>query len=164
MQYQVPQFIETEDRIVGPLTLKQFAYIASSAALSFFLYFTVSKSLWFILSVFIVGGGIALAVIKVNGQSLPTIAKAAARFFWQPQLYTWQPEDQSLPKNDSTMRGLFGKGIDLEKIVSGFSLRNTWREVQTGKAKNTQESSAIKYEIIRRKSGDRKVARRVDYS
>ena len=27
MQYQVPQFIEVEDKIFGPLTFKQFLYI-----------------------------------------------------------------------------------------------------------------------------------------
>ena len=28
MQYQVPQFIETEDTIIGSLTLRQFIYLA----------------------------------------------------------------------------------------------------------------------------------------
>ncbi|TSC61742.1 MAG: SsrA-binding protein, partial [Parcubacteria group bacterium Athens0416_74] len=28
MQFQVPQFIEVEDKIVGPLTFKQFVFIA----------------------------------------------------------------------------------------------------------------------------------------
>ena len=34
MQFQVPQFIETEDKVVGPLTLRQFMYIAGAGAAS----------------------------------------------------------------------------------------------------------------------------------
>jgi len=39
MQYQVPQFIEVEDRIIGPLTLKQFLYLAFAGAILFVLWF-----------------------------------------------------------------------------------------------------------------------------
>jgi hypothetical protein len=33
MHYQVPQFIEIEDKIFGPLTLKQFIYLAGGVGL-----------------------------------------------------------------------------------------------------------------------------------
>ena len=34
MQYQVPQFIETEDKVVGPFSLRQFAYVGAAATKS----------------------------------------------------------------------------------------------------------------------------------
>lgn len=37
MQFQVPQFIEVEDKIFGPLTFKQFVYIAGGVALMYLL-------------------------------------------------------------------------------------------------------------------------------
>jgi len=40
MQYQVPQFIEIEDKIFGPLTLKQFLYLAGGGGLCL-LFFTL---------------------------------------------------------------------------------------------------------------------------
>src|SRR3989344_2665997 len=36
MEYQVPQFIEVEDKIIGPLTLKQFIYLAGEAGFSYY--------------------------------------------------------------------------------------------------------------------------------
>ena len=33
MEYQVPQFIEVEDKIFGPFTLKQFIYVAGGVGL-----------------------------------------------------------------------------------------------------------------------------------
>ena len=38
MQYQLPQFIDIEDKIVGPLTFKQFIYIAGGAGICFIAY------------------------------------------------------------------------------------------------------------------------------
>ena len=38
MQFQVPQFIEIEDKIFGPLTFKQFIYLAGGGGLCFLLY------------------------------------------------------------------------------------------------------------------------------
>ena len=38
MQFKVPQFIDMEDKIVGPLTLKQFAYILGAGGFSFLLW------------------------------------------------------------------------------------------------------------------------------
>jgi hypothetical protein len=38
MRFQVPQFIEVEDKIFGPLTVKQFIYLAGGAGLVFILY------------------------------------------------------------------------------------------------------------------------------
>ena len=35
MQFQVPQFIEVEDKIFGPLTFKQFVYVAGGAGLAY---------------------------------------------------------------------------------------------------------------------------------
>ena len=38
MRFQVPQFIEVEDKIFGPLTIKQFIYLLGGAGLSFIIY------------------------------------------------------------------------------------------------------------------------------
>ena len=38
MRFQVPQFIEVEDKIFGPLTLKQFIYLAGAGGLVFVLW------------------------------------------------------------------------------------------------------------------------------
>jgi hypothetical protein len=37
-QFHVPQFIEVEDKIFGPLTLKQFLYVIGGAGIVFIMY------------------------------------------------------------------------------------------------------------------------------
>jgi len=39
MQFNVPQFIETEDKLIGPFTLKQFLYLAAGGALLVFAWY-----------------------------------------------------------------------------------------------------------------------------
>ena len=61
MEYQVPQFIEVEDKIIGPLTLKQFIYLAGAAGLVvvFFAYLPFIVAV--LLSLPVAGLGAALA-------------------------------------------------------------------------------------------------------
>lgn len=170
MQFQVPQFIETEDKIIGPLSLRQFMYIAAAAGLSLMLYFTVQTWLWFVLTIFVVGGGVSLAFVKVNGRGLPQIVMSAASFYWKPQIYVWQPERPDLPKNESSLKSSLGQGFSLEKVVSGLALKNTWRYLQTGSAAaevkpelpQTKPGNE-RYQIFQKTSGEVRAAKRVDY-
>lgn len=166
MQFQVPQFIETEDKIVGPLTLKQFLYLAASGAICFMFFFLVKPWLWFILAALIGGLGAALAFIKVEGRPLPEIMLAGLKFMWNPQQYVWQTEKKVVVKAEPKTE----RGISLENVVAGFALKSAWRTVQTGskppaETAPAQKSAAgpEKYEVFRSLSGDKRAARRVDY-
>lgn len=169
MQFQIPQFIETEDKIVGPLTIRQFLYVGGAAGLSIILYFTAALWLWFILSVFLVTGGVSLAFVRVNGQPLMKIAASALNFYWRPQIYLWQPERPELPKNESTMRSLAGEGFSWERIVAGLSLKKAEEQVLTGTRAAHERGLRLfsqakeRYEIVRGVGGERQAARRVDY-
>ncbi|MEK7077129.1 MAG: PrgI family protein [Patescibacteria group bacterium] len=162
MQFQVPQFIETEDKIVGPFTLRQFFYVAGAGALCFMLFFAVATWLFVILSMFLIAAALALAFIKINGRSLPAVVLSAFRFYWNPQAYVWQPEAPQVKKEEA-LKSLGGGIID--KIVSGLTLKHTWQKLQTGTKEGKKKIKELsgQYEIFQRMSGDRQIARRVDY-
>lgn len=166
MQFQVPQFIETEDKIVGPLSLRQFFYIAAAGGLTFLLFFTVQTWLWITLSIPVIMIGIAFAFIKVGGRDLATIVGAAFTFYWNPQRYIWHQENPSLKKSASALESLFGGSAMLGAIVSGMTLKHVREGVETG-TKLPLHSSLLpgteRYEILERASGERKAARRIDY-
>ncbi len=89
-QFQVPQFINIEDRIIGPLTLKQFFYLLGAVAVGLigwrFLYFP----LFIIFAVPIVGLLGAMAVGKVDGRPFPVVFMNAINYFSKPHLYLWK--------------------------------------------------------------------------
>ncbi len=165
MQFQVPQFIETEDKIIGPFTIRQFIYVAAGGAFSFFLYFTVQTWLWAFLSIFILGGTAALALVKVGGRPLVHAALSAVRFYWQPQTYIWKPETAAPPpkKPEEAKAG----ETAIERIVSGLALRSTWQKLQTGTKISSEQfrekPQRQKFQIFQKITGERQAARRVDY-
>jgi len=166
MQFQVPQFIETEDKIIGPLTLRQFLYVVGAGGLSFILFFTVEMWLWILLSIFLMAISLSLAFVKIGGRSLIHIGLSAFGFYWRPQAYVWQPEHPEVQKNKESMQAVAKPGSSIEDIISGLALKNVWRNLQTGtktSAKQFTGKLEERYEVFQRLSGERRAARRVDY-
>src|ERR1700753_1601510 len=92
MQFQVPQFIEVEDKIFGPLTFKQFVYILGGLGASYMA--------WRVLPLFIAGpvilavagGAASLAFLEYNGRPFIVSVESAFYFFVHPKLYLWNNE------------------------------------------------------------------------
>ncbi|MDO8593763.1 MAG: PrgI family protein [bacterium] len=101
MEYQVPQFIEVEDKIIGPLTLKQFIYLAGAAGLCvvFFVYLPILFA--FLFSAPIVGLASALAFYKVNGKSFIEILEAGFNYYTSAKLFLWKHKAPSAKEQSS---------------------------------------------------------------
>ena len=95
MEYQVPQFIEVEDKIVGPLTLRQFIYIAGGGGLCVICYLYLP--LWLALPFMALAGGwaAALAFYKINGKPLIQILEAGFNYLTGSKLFLWRHEDRA---------------------------------------------------------------------
>lgn len=93
MEYQVPQFIEVEDKIVGPLTLRQFIYIAGGLGLGVicWIYLPLWLALPFI--ALVAGGAAALAFYKINGKPLIQILEAGFNYLTGAKLFLWHHQD-----------------------------------------------------------------------
>lgn len=68
MRFQVPQFIEVEDKIFGPLTFKQFIYLAGGGGMIAILFTLLPKILAFFVSLPILAVALALAFYRVNNR------------------------------------------------------------------------------------------------
>jgi hypothetical protein len=92
MEYQVPQFIEVEDKIFGPLSLKQFIYVAGGIGLCvvLLLYLPFILGVLLALPVALLSGG--LAFYKINNKNLVDIIEAAVTFYTKERLYLWKKE------------------------------------------------------------------------
>lgn len=168
MVFQVPQFIDTEDKIIGPLTLKQFGYVGAAGAVCFVLYFMLPLGLWLAVAALFFGTAVAFAFVKVNGRPLSVLAVASLHYFWGAQKYIWQPEKSAMSK--AALKPAPGAKFAIEKIVSGLALKNAFRAVQTGSVfKEEQEEErpakrgVERYQIFRAATGENRAARRVDY-
>jgi len=92
MRYQVPQFVEVEDKIFGSLTLKQFVYLAGGAGLSFVIYKAFPMFIGYPLIGGVAGLSIALAFVKINKRPFVAIMESAFMFLIHSKLYLWQQD------------------------------------------------------------------------
>jgi hypothetical protein len=95
MRFQVPQFIEVEDKIFGPLTIKQFIYILGGAGISFLFYSLIGN--FFISAIFIIPSiafAVALAFYKVNNKPFINVIEAAFKYYIGGKLYLWKKEQK----------------------------------------------------------------------
>ncbi|MEE8131703.1 MAG: PrgI family protein [Candidatus Paceibacterota bacterium] len=180
MQFQIPQFIDIENKIVGPLTLRQFLYLAGAGLISFMLFFILQMWLWFLITVFLAVIALALALIKYNGQPLPKIVWLAMGFLWRPRLYLWQREIEEkvieipqLPKLPT--EAVIPKRERLKKLVSEMpSVKKLWQDLLTTKNPVPKREKTIrtpfwgkkpkeKFQLFRKITGEKEIAKRVDY-
>lgn len=68
MKFQVPQFIETETKIIGPLTLKQFLFVAGGVSMTALAYIMLSGILFAVVALLIISFFGSLAFLKIDGQ------------------------------------------------------------------------------------------------
>ncbi|HEY4476727.1 MAG TPA: PrgI family protein [Candidatus Paceibacterota bacterium] len=103
MNFQVPQFIEVEDKIFGPLTFKQFVYLAGGAGAIFIVYILLPLwlGLWLILPVGALS--LALAFYKVNNRSFIYVLEASFRYLLGAKLFLWQRKDTTIKATTITL-------------------------------------------------------------
>lgn len=90
MEYQVPQFIEVEDKIIGPLTLKQFIYVAGAAGLCVIFFAYLSLMFAILLSLPVVALAVALAFYKLNGKPFIEVLEAGFNYYTGAKLFLWK--------------------------------------------------------------------------
>lgn len=102
MEYQVPQFIEVEDKIIGPLTLKQFIYIAGAGGLCiiFFVYLNIFVAV--ILSLPVAGLAAALSFYKINGKPFIEVLEAGFNYYTGAKFFLWKHEEQKDAEKNAT--------------------------------------------------------------
>ena len=93
MRFQVPQFIERDIKVVGPLTFKQVIIVGAGVLVCTFFYFLIAPKSFFlfiVLSLPVMGVSFALAVGQSGGQSLLTVISNFFVFTFSSRKYLWK--------------------------------------------------------------------------
>jgi small-conductance mechanosensitive channel len=88
-QFTVPQFIDVEDKIFGPITVRQFL-ILIVAGLILFMVFRFADTALFVLCSIVIGGfALVLAFVKINGQAFHYFLLNVVQTIRKPKLRIW---------------------------------------------------------------------------
>lgn len=92
MRYVVPQFIDVEDKIIGPLTTRQFLILLVTTGIMFLQYKLADFGLFLLIGIptFALGG--IFAFFRVNGQPFHFFLLNMVQTFRRPGLRIWDKE------------------------------------------------------------------------
>ena len=98
MRFTVPQFIEREAKLIGPLTFRQFLYVGAAGLICFIIYFTFSFTV-FIISAIVLGSiALAFAFLKINGIPLSIYLWNFFKYTLSPKDYLWKRKGEGFNK------------------------------------------------------------------
>lgn len=100
MKFQVPQYIDVEDKIFGPLTVKQFIYLSGSGGIVFILWSFLPLFPAILIAAPVVALGLALALYKVNNRPFIHVVESAIKFSMANRLYIWKKREITIGKNE----------------------------------------------------------------
>jgi hypothetical protein len=94
MRFEVPQFIEIEDKIIGPLTWKQFVYLAGGSGILLVLFLTMPLVIFAIIGLPIGALSFSLAFHKINNRPFSIFLESFVNYFTNTKLYLWRKEQE----------------------------------------------------------------------
>lgn len=116
MQFKVPQFLDIEDKIFGPFTFSEFAYLVGSGGICYILYKLLGLLYGFIPILLVAGFGAALVWYKPNNKPFINMLEAGAKYLFQDKLYIWKLKKV---KKENSKENIMNKKI--ENTISNTS-------------------------------------------
>jgi hypothetical protein len=96
LQFTVPQFIDVEDKIFGPISVRQFIILlvgSISMVIVYRLFGSINFFLTVAVEVVLFIGMLLLAFVKIHGTPLHQFMLHFLQAKMQPQLRVWSPEE-----------------------------------------------------------------------
>ena len=94
MQFNIPQFIDIKDKIIGPLTMKQFLYIVAGMGVVFVLWYFLRLWLFLLIAAPVVAFCLMLAFYQFNGRPFINFVGLAINYLLKPKLYLWKRKNK----------------------------------------------------------------------
>lgn len=128
MQFKVPQNIDLEDRIVGPLTLVQLIYVVVGGLIIYILFqsLTAHIGIFLVLAIPIGAVTLGLAFLKIQDQPLSHFIRAGLYYLNHPKIRRWLRQGQiasiihdapvKTPQKTAPIKKKIAKS-DLEKLA-----------------------------------------------
>jgi PrgI family protein len=98
MRFEVPQFIDIEDKIFGPLTWRQFLYLGGGVGMGVVLFFTANIIVFILVGLPLAVLAGALAFYPVNNRPFSFFLEAIVNYFQGTKLYLWRQKEQKTYK------------------------------------------------------------------
>ena len=122
MLFNVPQFINIEDKIVGPFTAKQLGWLVAGGLILMILWNILTQEAFTIAAIIIVAVVGALAFFRPYGQSFSQFLFFSFSFLFHPKIYVWQRNYDNIKMPEKNLTQPDKKEIPKNKKISSEKL------------------------------------------
>jgi hypothetical protein len=124
MQFKVPQFLDIEDKIFGPFTFREFAYLAGGAGLCYVL-FKLMGLLFGAIPILLVAGFSGMLIFyHPNNKPFINMLESGFKYFTQNKLYIWKKHQNKVANNKSQTINEAKDQINYGNKLTGSRLRD----------------------------------------
>lgn len=99
MRFEVPQFIEIEDKIFGPLSWRQFLYLGGGVGMAVVIFITTNLIVFAFVGLPLALLAGALAFYPVNNRPFSFFLEAIFNYVTKQRLYLWKQRSQIVYKS-----------------------------------------------------------------
>ncbi len=138
MRFEVPQFIEIEDKIFGPFTWRQFVYLGGGVGLTVVLFLVAPFYVTFIVGIPVAILASALAFYPVNSRPFSSLLESIWNYYKNARIYYWRRQRDVVYKGEQTTGVTNYTGIPTKGGESGLSSLSHKLELEVLKDDSTQ--------------------------
>lgn len=127
-QFHIPQFIDVEDTIIGPITVRQFVTLLIGAFVCFLEYKLADFALFVVLALFTAGIFALFAFFKVNGAPFHYFLVNVVETIKRPKIRVWarqfwqQPVSERLVDQPEQQQAVIHKPLVTSSQLEELSL------------------------------------------
>jgi len=96
MRFEVPQFIEIEDKIFGPFTWKQFVYLCGGIGIATVTFIATPIFIFGLIGIPSAGIAFLLAFYPVNNRPFSIFLESVFHFYKSDRVYHWKKGEENV--------------------------------------------------------------------
>jgi hypothetical protein len=148
MQFKVPQFIDVEDKLFGPFTFRQFAYLVGGAGIIFVLYKLLPLWIGIFLILPVAGLVFLLVFYQINQKPFIFYLQAGLEYLFSSKLFIWK-QRLVKPENKEVEE-------DALPMVSMVPMSNSTKLKDISWSLDVQEGDVSRQEFLKNEERNRK--------
>lgn len=129
--FAVPQFIDIEPRVIGPITVRQFIMLLIAGGIIFIAYKLLVLKLFIVAAIFVGGIAALFAFFKPNGRPFHIFLLNVIKTLTRPAVRTWRPMTSASTEIKLTGEDI-PEAVPLTKRISGSKIDELALIVDTG--------------------------------
>lgn len=118
MRFEVPQFIDVEDKIFGPLSWRQFLYLSGGVGMGVVIFFTTNLIVFLFLGLPLALLAAALAFYPINSRPFSFFLEAIFNYVTKQRLYLWRKKSDVVYKSSTPAKMEARSDVSIRESLS----------------------------------------------